>query len=1210
MINRLFLTIFLTIYAITMSVAQLADTPWPMCSFDALHTGRSQFNGPATPKQKWTFVTGGDIQSSPSIAKDGTIYIGSYDGIFYAFNPDGTKKWVFKTGGPVISTSAIAADGTIYVGSKDLYALNPNGTQKWFFTAGGSVKSSPVIGKDGTIYVAMGAYFYAINPDGTNKWTSKFNYTGFESSPALGTDGTIYIGTGGRGQDDLIAFNPDGSEKWRFVAPDPVQGSPSIGTDGTIYFGAYDNKIYAFNPDGTKKWDCDTGNSIHAGIAIGADGTIYIGSYDEKFYAITSDGKVKWTFLTKSVARSTPIIDANGTIYFGSADNNYYAINPDGTQKWAFDIGDEVLGSSAIGADGTLYFGSLNDTFYAIGNSTAQTLTITPPTATLTIGATQQFTANPATGVTWTATGGTISNTGLYTAGNTAGIYIVTAKSAAGTATANVNISTVAQTLTINPPTATLNIGATQQFTATPATGITWSATGGTISNTGLYTAGNTAGTYTVTATSVAGTTTTNVNINTAQQSTLAITTPNGSEQLTQGTANPITWTSTGTPGNVKIELFKGGILNSTIAPSFANTGSYNWNIPATQPIGTDYQIKISAVANNTINSQSAGDFEIIAATPTATIFVTSPIGSEQWLQNSTHPITWSSTGNPGNIIVELLKNGVLNSIIAADIPDSGTYNWSIPQNQATGTDYQVRISAVANLQVTNQSAANFSILPGGNNPTLTAPTLYLPANNSINVPVPTKFIWSAVLNAVSYNMQLADDAQFAVNMQENNITSINASTTGLTLGATYYWRVQAVDNNGDTGAWSEVYVFKTITTPITYQYRPDLSITPANGATVGTDIYDVSGYTQWATLGASTTIPATYTITVTNNGTSDDVITLLSNSGVNGWKHTFVDVTGTDITAEISSTTGHSITLTAGASEDITLSTLAGPAGTSYLSITGKSKNLNSSFDTVVARAFKTDNNAPVFPRPVLTSPANNAIISGPLSWSSISTSTGYQIQVSTDADFRNPEFDNFVTNPNDTVGTLADDTTYYWRVRATDSDLALPANQYHWSEWSHVSLFRTVAASTAEAFDVNIYSKSLSSTPITMNPGDNNNQNPIIQGAKIRNSASYYVAITNRGNVKSQFTISDSTVLPSDSKLSGWRINITDMRANNITRKIFNSGSTFTTPFVDPGKKIYIRVEVAAGSNTSIGDSADANFSISSTNGTVDLFTTTVRE
>jgi hypothetical protein len=217
----------------------------------------------------------------------------------------------------------------------------------------------------------------------------------------------------------------------------------------------------------------------------------------------------------------------------------------------------------------------------------------------------------------------------------------------------------------------------------------------------------------------------------------------------------------------------------------------------------------------------------------------------------------------------------------------------------------------------------------------------------------------------------------------------------------------------------------------------------------------------------------------------------------------------------------------------------------------------------------------------------------------------------VSTDADFRNPEVDNFVTNPNDNIGTLADDTIYYWRVRATDSDLALPSNQYRWSEWSHVSLFRTDPAATqTSSFDVNIYCKSLSSTPMIMNLGDNNNQNPITQGARIRNSASYYVVITNRGNVKSQFTISDSAVLPSDSKLSGWRINITDMRANNITRRIFNSGSTYTTPFIDPGKKFYLRVEVAAGSNTAIGDSADANISISSTNGTVDLFTTTVRE
>jgi hypothetical protein len=43
---------------------------------------------------------------------------------------DGTLKWTFHTQGIVVSSPAIANDGTIYVGSESqrLFALNPNGT--------------------------------------------------------------------------------------------------------------------------------------------------------------------------------------------------------------------------------------------------------------------------------------------------------------------------------------------------------------------------------------------------------------------------------------------------------------------------------------------------------------------------------------------------------------------------------------------------------------------------------------------------------------------------------------------------------------------------------------------------------------------------------------------------------------------------------------------------------------------------------------------------------------------------------------------------------------------------------------------------------------------------------------------------------------------------------------------------------------------------
>jgi kumamolisin len=160
-------------------------------------------------------------------------------------------------------------------------------------------------------------------------------------------------------------------------------------------------------------------------------------------------------------------------------------------------------------------------TINALLGSTTQTVSVavSPTTATLSTGATQQFTATVTgstnTTVTWTATGGTVSTSGLYTAPATAGTYTVTATSAADTtkkATATVTVTAAGTvSVAISPTTATLATGATQQFTATVTgstnTSVTWTATGGTVSSTGLYTAPATAGSYTVKATSAADTT-------------------------------------------------------------------------------------------------------------------------------------------------------------------------------------------------------------------------------------------------------------------------------------------------------------------------------------------------------------------------------------------------------------------------------------------------------------------------------------------------------------------------------------------------------------------------------------------------------------------------------------------------------------------------------------------------------------------------------
>jgi hypothetical protein len=149
---------------------------------------------------KWTFQTGDNVASSPAIAPDGTIYVGtaSLEGALYAVNPDGSQKWRIRLGGAVLSP-ALAPDGTIYVGSSytnAFWAIAPQGTNKWtFYTPGAEIQSAPAVAADGAVYVGCGdGKVYALNSDGTKRW--EYTSGGYVfSSPTIAADGTIYVGS-------------------------------------------------------------------------------------------------------------------------------------------------------------------------------------------------------------------------------------------------------------------------------------------------------------------------------------------------------------------------------------------------------------------------------------------------------------------------------------------------------------------------------------------------------------------------------------------------------------------------------------------------------------------------------------------------------------------------------------------------------------------------------------------------------------------------------------------------------------------------------------------------------------------------------------------------------------------------------------------------------------------------------------------------------
>jgi len=115
-------------------------SPWPCMrggprndGRSPLVTGRGGFER-AEPMVLRRWSTGNAVFSTPVVGADETLYVGSADRVFYAFDPKGgEQRWSFATGECIDSAGCIARDGTIYFPSCDgrLYGLSTTGEQTW-----------------------------------------------------------------------------------------------------------------------------------------------------------------------------------------------------------------------------------------------------------------------------------------------------------------------------------------------------------------------------------------------------------------------------------------------------------------------------------------------------------------------------------------------------------------------------------------------------------------------------------------------------------------------------------------------------------------------------------------------------------------------------------------------------------------------------------------------------------------------------------------------------------------------------------------------------------------------------------------------------------------------------------------------------------------------------------------------------------------------
>lgn len=224
--------------------------------------------------------------------------------------------------------------------------------------------------------------------------------------------------------------------------------------------------------------------------------------------------------------------------------------------------------------------------------------------------------------------------------------------------------------------------------------------------------AGIYAGTITVDGGS-AGTNTITVNLTITAQPTLAVSPTSLSPVGTTGLSGPT--------NSFAINNTGGGSCNYTITKTqpwltvspangslVAETDTIYVNCNAASLAAGTYNDTITIASAEAVNSPRT--MPVTYTVQGTDMILISPNGGETWRWNQTNAITWASSLG-GNVKIELLKAGVLDTVISASTANDGSVDWIVPFGQTVGADFTVRITSVEQPAKADTSNGSFSIL-------------------------------------------------------------------------------------------------------------------------------------------------------------------------------------------------------------------------------------------------------------------------------------------------------------------------------------------------------------------------------------------------------------------------------------------------------------------------------------------------------------------
>lgn len=200
----------------------------------------------ASGKVRWRHKSKKKRYGAPAVTDGGLVIFGGQDDMLFAVDTAGHERWSVDVGADVDCSPVIADDGTIYIGTdgNEVLAIDADtGRIKRRVAVPGHVRGALSIGRDGALLVATLGPVPTVLALEMTTGRELFRHPvrgtgakeqGIVGAPLEAADGTLVFGTQG---DEVVALDGEGKTLWRFEAGGDVDLPVVLIADGVLAIG-------------------------------------------------------------------------------------------------------------------------------------------------------------------------------------------------------------------------------------------------------------------------------------------------------------------------------------------------------------------------------------------------------------------------------------------------------------------------------------------------------------------------------------------------------------------------------------------------------------------------------------------------------------------------------------------------------------------------------------------------------------------------------------------------------------------------------------------------------------------------------------------------------------------------------------------------------------------------------------------------------------